>query len=53
MSKIHCVRCDNAFAVIFSKTEQFIIKQLLDSVFVMSEIIKVSISVISQPQPLP
>ena len=42
MSKINCVRCNNAFVVIC------IIKQLLDSVFVISEIIKVSVSVISR-----
>ena len=45
MSEINCVRCDNAFVVICFK--QCIIKQLLDSVFVISEIIKVSVSVIS------
>jgi len=37
-------RCDNAFVIIFFK--QGIIKQLLDSIFVISGIIKVSVSVI-------
>ena len=43
--KINCDRCDNAFVVTFFKTMYN--KQLLDSVFVISGIIKVWVSVIS------
>ena len=43
--KINCDRCDNAFVIIFFKTMYH--KTLLDSVFVISGIIKVSVSVIS------
>ena len=43
--KINCVRCDNLLIIIFLK--KCIKKQLLDSVFVISEIIKVSVSAIS------
>ena len=42
VSKINCVRCDNAFLLLFA-LKQCIIKKLLDSVFVISEIIKVSV----------
>ena len=48
--KINCERCDNALVVIFFKTMYN--KKLLDSVFAISGIIKVSVSVIGRSQRL-
>ena len=44
---IFCVSRDSVFVVVFYKTNYIIIKRLLGSVFVLSGIIKVSVSVIS------
>ena len=48
MSK--CILCNGVFVCLFVCSKQSIIKQLLDSVFVIFGIIKVSVSVISPVQ---
>ena len=47
VSNVKLCPCDGVFVAIYFGTMYTVIKQLLDSVFVISGIIKVSVSVIS------